>query len=80
VTDGGDLFCLPCEDTFNSDLTIRRLDALQQKFGENTCVVLNNASYFRANKIRDYADRTAIELCYLPRGSPELNPVEECWR
>ena len=23
---------------------------------------------------------TPIELCYLPRGSPELNPAEECWR
>jgi transposase len=80
VTDGGDLFCLPCEDTFNSDLTIRWLDALQQKFGEKICVVLDNASYFRANKVQDYADGTAIELCYLPRGSPELNPAEECWR
>ncbi len=80
VTDEGDLFCLPCEDTFNSDLTIRWLDALQKRFGEKICVVLDNASYFRAKKVQDYADETAIELCYLPRGSPELNPAEECWR
>jgi transposase len=80
VTDEGDLFCLPCEDTFNSDLTIRWLDALQERFGEKICVVLDNASYFRANKVQDYADETSIELCYLPRGSPELNPAEECWR
>ena len=80
VTDEGELFCLPCEDNFNSDLTIRWLDALQEKFGEKICVVLDNASYFRANKVQEYADETAIELCYLPRGSPELNPAEECWR
>ena len=27
-----------------------------------------------------FVEDTPIELCYLPGGSPELNPVEECWR
>jgi transposase len=56
------------------------LDALQTEFGEKICVVLDNASYFTANEVQKYVDDTPIELCYLPRGSPELNPAEECWR
>jgi transposase len=80
VSDAGETFFLPCEVNFNSDTTIRLLDALQQKFGEKICVVLDNASYFTANKVQDFAEDTPIELCYLPRGSPELNPTEECWR
>ena len=70
---------LPCEEHFNSDTTIRLLDALQTEFGENICVVLDNASYFTANAVHEFVEDTPIELCYLPRGSPELNPAEECW-
>ncbi|MEF8815064.1 MAG: IS630 family transposase [Halovenus sp.] len=80
VSDSGETFFLPCEENFNSDTTIRLLDALQTEFGEKICVVLDNASYFTANAVQDFVQDTPIELCYLPRGSPELNPTEECWR
>jgi transposase InsO family protein len=80
VSDSGETFFLPCEVNFNSDTTIRLLDALQTKFGEKICVVLDNASYFTAKKVQEFVEDTPIELCYLPRGSPELNPAEECWR
>jgi len=80
VSDSGETFFLPCEVNFNSDTTIRLLDALQTKFGEKICVVLDNASYFTAKKVQEFVEDTPIELCYLPRGSPELNPTEECWR
>jgi len=80
VSDSGETFFLPCEENFNSDTPIRFLDALQTEFGDKICVVLDNASYFTANKMQEYAEGTLIELCYLPRGSLELNPVEKCWR
>ena len=80
VSDQGETFFLPCEENFNSDTTIRLLDALQTEFGEKICVVLDNASYFTAKKVKKFVEDTPIELCYLPRGSPELNPTEECWR
>jgi len=79
VTDAGETFYLPCKDNFTGDLTIRLLDALQTEFGEKLCIVLDNAPYFAANKVQEFADGTPLELCYLPRGSPELNPAEECW-
>ena len=56
------------------------MDALQTEFGEKLCVVLDNASYFTANAVEEFVGETPIELCYLPRGSPELNPAEECWK
>ena len=74
------MFFFPCEENFNSDTTIRLLDALQTEFGKKICVVLDNASYFTANAVQEFAEGTPIELCYLPRGSPGLNPVEERWR
>jgi transposase InsO family protein len=80
VGDRGETFVLPCEENFNSDTTIRLVDALQTEFGETICVVLDNASSFTANAVQEFVEDTPIELCYLPRGSPELNPVEECWR
>nr|WP_246972485.1 IS630 family transposase [Natribaculum luteum] len=80
VSDTDETFFLPCEENFNSDTTIRFLDALQTEFGEKICVVLDNASYFTANRVQEFVEGTPIELCYLPRGSPELNPAEECWR
>ena len=52
----------------------------KKEFGEKICVILDNASYFTANKVQEFVEDTPIELCYLPRGSPELNPTEECWR
>ena len=80
VSDTGESFFLPCEENFNNDTTIRLLDALQTEFGEKICVVLDNASYFTANAVQELVEDTPIELCYLPRGSPELNPAEECWK
>ena len=80
VSDTGESFFLPCEENFNSDTTIRLLDALQTEFGEKICVVLDQASYFTANAVQEFVEDTAIELCYLPRGSPELNPTENCWK
>ena len=80
VSDTDESFFLPCEANFNSDTTVRLLDALQTEFGEKICVVLDNASYFTANAVQEFVEGTPIELCYLPRGSPELNPVEECWK
>jgi hypothetical protein len=70
VSDGGETFFLPCEVNFNSDTTIRLLDALQTKFGEKICVVLENALYFTANKVHEFVKDIPNELCYLPRGSP----------
>lgn len=78
ITDEGETFYPPCEDNFTSCLTVRLLDAFQTEFGEKLCVVLGNAPYFAANRVHEFVDDAPLELCYLLRGSPELNPAEEC--
>jgi transposase len=61
-------------------VTIRFLQALQDEFGEKIHVLLDNASYLNSKQVRDLIEETQIEATYFPRGSPDLNPVEECWR
>ncbi len=54
VSDTDETFFLPCEENFNSDTTIRLLDALQTEFGEKICKV--NGSFhedlFTANRVK----------------------------
>lgn len=69
-----------CQSNFTSEVTIHFLQALQKDFGEKLIVVLDNAPYFASKKVQQFADDVDIELCYLPRYSPQMNPVEECWR
>ena len=80
LTDQGETTFFECESNFTSDVTIHLLQALQQEFGEKIAVVLDNASYFTVNAVKDFAKETSIEPIYLPWGSALVNPVEECWR
>jgi transposase len=80
VTDDCEFFATEVADRFTSDVTIRFLRALQDEFGKKIHVLLDNASYFKSKKVREFIDNTEIEVTYFPRGSPDLNPVEECWR
>jgi transposase len=43
-------------------------------------VLLDQATYFTAEKVKDFVDEESIELVYFPTGSPDLNPTEEYWR
>ena len=80
LTDRGETVFLECESNFTSTVTIHLLRALQDEFGEKIAVVLDNAPYFTAAAVKHFVANTPIELIYLPRRSPELNPAEECWR
>jgi len=80
VSDEQEFFATEVSNRFTSDVTIRFLRALQDEFGEKIHVLLDNASYFKSQQVRDFVKETQIEVTYFPRGSPDLNPVEECWR
>ena len=55
-------------------------DLVPLRYTRAIAVVLDHATYFTANAVKDFAADTAIELIYFPRRSPQLNPSEECWR
>lgn len=80
VTENKETFFTEIADSFTSDVTIRFLRALQDEFGEHLHVVLDNATYFASNKVEEFVEDTAMKLTFLPTGSPDMNPVEECWR
>lgn len=80
LTENGETFVTEVADTFRSEITIRFLQALQVKFGRYIHVILDNASYFASNKVAEFVENSSIKVTYLPTGSPDMNPVEECWR
>lgn len=42
--------------------------------------MLDNEPYFASKKVKKFAECAGIDRCYLPRYSPQMNPVGECWR
>ncbi len=54
--------------------------ALCQEFENDLIIVLDGAPYLRVSAITDLAARDDLTFVPLPAYSPELNPVEECWR
>ena len=46
----------------------------------NMVVIIDNASFYKSGKIRDLIESAGAELLYLPKYSPDLNPIEKCWR
>jgi len=80
LTETGETLFLECSGSFTKETTVRFLQALQAKFGEKLVVVLDKGSYFTANKVKEFAEDSKIELLYLPTGMAKLNPTEECWR
>ena len=80
VTEYGDTTVLECGGSFTGKVTIRFLEHLQAEFGEKLVVLLDQATYFTAEAVKNFAAEEPIELVYFPTGSPDLNPTEEYWR
>jgi transposase len=80
VTEYGETTVLECGGSFTGEVTIRFLEHLQAEFGEKLVVLLDQATYFTAAAVKDFAADEPIELVYFPTGSPDLNPTEEYWR
>ena len=80
VTDDGERFVALTPNRFNAEVAKHFLRAIQHEFGEKLVVVLDNASYFIANTLKKQASADGLLLEFLPSHSPELNPLENCWR
>jgi transposase len=80
VTEYGETTVLESGGSFTGEVTIRFLEHLQAEFGEKLVVLLDQATYFTARAVKDFAADEPIELVYFPTGSPDLNPTEEYWK
>jgi transposase len=60
------------------------LDFLQEIRSSNPdvflIVILDNARIHRAKKVKNFCELNPIILVYLPPYSPNLNPIEFCWK
>jgi transposase len=80
VTDDGDRFVTLIPGRLTAEVAKYFLRALQQEFGRKLVIVLNNARYFTAKTLKKQAAADGLLLEFLPPYSPELNPLEQCWR
>ena len=71
VTEYGDATVLEWGDSFAGGIKIRFPDHLQADFGEELVMLLDQVTYFTAEK--------QIKLLYFPAESRHLNPTEEYW-
>jgi transposase len=72
-------FFAEISDRFTSDVTVHLLQAFQDQFGEKLHFVLDNAPYFASNQVKACIEDLQLKVTYYPTGSPDLNPIEECW-
>ncbi|MBM6584412.1 transposase [Microvirga sp. BT689] len=50
-----------------------------QQLKPDAILVMDNLRPHHATEVRDLLDRAGIGLLYLPRYSPEFNPIEPAW-
>ncbi len=70
------------EPTVNADSAIRLFQSLEaaNPLAENIYVILDNAKYNHAKKVREYLETSRIKPLYLPPYSPNLNLIERLWK
>jgi transposase len=77
---GKQLFCQ--YDKFNQDTFLDYLKQVKKKLGKKVVMFTDRARQHQSNKIKKYLEKNkdSVRIFYLPKGSPEFNAVEECWR
>ncbi|PGF13830.1 IS630 family transposase [Natrinema sp. CBA1119] len=80
ITEDGECFFSRFTEYVTADHAKHFILALCKEFEEDLIVVLDGAPYFQASAVTDLAARDDLAFVTLPAYSPELNPVEECWR
>jgi transposase len=68
-------------DVFNQDTFLDYLKQVKEKLGK-FFMLTDRARQHQSNKIKEYLEKNkdSVRILYLPKGSPEFNAVEECWR
>lgn len=69
------------EKTINKEVTIKLIKKLQKAQPKGKIyLIMDNASYYHANMVKDFVKRKRIKLIFLPSYSPNLNIIERLWR
>ena len=65
----------------NAKSFLKSLYKIRKRFGK-IILIIDRASWHKAKKVQKYfrKHRRELKIVWFPRGCPEMNPVEECWR
>jgi len=67
-------------DKFNAVTFVEYLKELHWKYGK-IALILDRASVHKSNKVKEFlAKNPDVKLIWLPKGSPYLNMIEQCWK
>ena len=66
----------------NGESTIRFLEKIEQAYPPKKRIhlFLDNARYYKNQKVKAFLKTSKIEVHYLPPYSPNLNPIERLWK
>ena len=69
-------------DKFNQDTFLDYLKQIKKKLRKKVSVYRYRARPHQSNKVQKYLEenKDSLKILYLPKGSPEFNAFEECWR
>jgi transposase len=68
-------------DLFNQYTFLDYLKQVKKRLGK-VIMFTDRARQHQSNKVKEYLkeNNDSIRILYFPKGSPEFNAVEECWR
>ena len=65
---------------FNATTFVEYLKEIHYKYGK-IALILDRASVHKSKKVKDFlVDNPDVKLIWLPKGSPYLNMIEQCWK
>jgi len=69
---------------FNQDTFLDYLKQIKKKLGKKVVMFTDREqkTEHQSNKVKKYLkeNNDSVRILYFPKGSPEFNAVEECWR
>lgn len=80
VSEDGEEFYCQLDEYITGEHARKFILALSNEFDDYLIIVLDGTPYFRSSSVTELADRDDLEFVQLPPYSPDMNPVEECWR
>jgi transposase len=68
--------------TLNAEATILFFRILERRYSDAPMIyiILDNAGYYKGEKIREYLKNSRIKLVFLPPYAPNLNLIERLWK
>lgn len=69
------------DDKMNAKSFLKSLYKIKKRFG-TIILIIDRAPWHKAKNVQRYftEHRRELKVVWFPRGCPDMNPVEECWR